>query len=105
MRLKSIIHDALLKETFQGSTNIERAFALMGVKGYWATIANGMGDPAPDVKRRLNAQYNRRNRIVHQGDYHRQERRQRFWYDELRRISVDGEIAWTRRFLQAADLA
>lgn len=105
VRLKFFIHDALLKETYQGSTNIERAFSLMGVKGSWTTIATGMGIPVADVKDRLNVQYNRRNRIAHQGDYHRQERRQKLWYDELRRTDVDDEIAWTRRFLQAADLA
>lgn len=29
VRLKSVIHDALLKETYQGSRNVETAFALM----------------------------------------------------------------------------
>lgn len=105
VRLKSVIHDALLKETYQGSTNIERVFALMGVKGYWSIIAAGMGISAAEVRDRLNAQYNWRNRIAHQGDYHRQERRRNIWYDELRRPDVDDEVAWTRRFLQAADLA
>jgi len=104
VRLKSVIHDALLKETYQGSANIERAFALVGVTGFWATIASGMGDPVAEVKNRLNVQYNRRNRIAHQGDYHRQERRQKLWYDALRRTDVDDEIAWTRRFLLAANL-
>ena len=105
VRLKSVIHDALLKETYQGSRNVETAFALMGVKGFWATIANGMNEPPIDVKNRLDAQYNRRNRIAHQGDYHRQERRQKIWYDEITRTAVDDEVAWTRRFLQAADSA
>jgi hypothetical protein len=71
VRLKSVIHNALLKETYQGSVNIERAFALMGVTGFWAPIATGMGDPVTEVENRLNVQYNRRNRIAHQGDYHR----------------------------------
>jgi len=104
VRLKSLIHDALLKETFQGSRNVETAFALMGVKRFWPAISGAMSDPVPDIKSRLDAQYNRRNRIAHQGDYHRQERRQKVWYDSLGRTEVDDEVLWTRGFLQAADL-
>lgn len=104
VRLKTVVHDMLLKETFQGSRNVERAFSLMGIKGYWAIIAGAMGDPPAEVKRRLNSQYNRRNRIAHQGDCSRQERRQHIWYDSLGHSEVETEITWTRRFLNAADL-
>lgn len=105
VRLKSVVHDALLKETFQGARNVEAAFALMGVKGFWSTISGGMGESVPNIKSRLNVQYNRRNRISHQGDYHRQERRQKIRYDEINRTEIDDEVLWTRKFLQAADLA
>ena len=105
VRLKTVIHDELLKETYQGSRNVEKAFALMGVKGYWATIAAAMNAPPEEVKGRLNSQYHRRNQIAHQGDYRRQERRQQIWVNSILRTDVDDEISWTRRFLDAADLA
>jgi hypothetical protein len=101
--LKNILHDRLLQDTFQGSRNVETAFALIGVSKPWATISQLMGETATDIKGRLDQQYNRRNRIAHQGDYSRQERPQVIYYDILERAEVDDEIAWTKRFLLAAD--
>ncbi|MBB2923760.1 hypothetical protein [Cellulomonas cellasea] len=103
VKLGNIIHQALLKQTFQGATNVERAFGLIGQTKYWKEISVQLGEPVEDIKSRLNTQYQRRNRISHEGDYTRQSRPQQFWYYLLDRTAVDEEIAWTRRFLKAAD--
>ncbi|MFE5774477.1 HEPN domain-containing protein [Brachybacterium sp. NPDC056505] len=102
-KLSNIIHQALLKETFQGSTNVERAFALLGKTKYWASIASAMNESPEEVKARLNRQYARRNKIAHEGDYSRQARPRRTWYDLITRAEVDEEIQWMRRFVKAAD--
>lgn len=102
-KLSNIIHEALLKETFQGTTNIEQAFALLGKTTYWASIASAMQERPEEIKARLNKQYSQRNRIAHQGDYTRQSRPQKTWYNLITRKDVDDEIAWIRRFLIAAD--
>lgn len=103
VRLNNVIHEALLKETFQGSRNVERAFGLAGVAKPWAPLATSLGDSQDGVRGRLDRQYNRRNRIAHEGDYARQERPQHFYYDVISRQEVDAEIAWTRAFLAGAD--
>lgn len=62
-----------------------------------------MDETAPTIKRRLDDQYVRRNRIAHHGDYSRQERPQQIFYDLLNRSEVDAEMSWTRRFIGTAD--
>lgn len=101
--LMNILHDRLLTDTFQGSSNVERAFALIGARQPWVTLSNSMGDTTVNIKRRLDSQYARRNRIAHQGDYSRQERPRVIFYDLLERSEVDAEIVWTTEFLRAAD--
>lgn len=101
--LKNILHDELLGDTFQGSRNIEAAFNLLGVRRPWATLGDSMGDTAASIRNRLDRQYIRRNRIAHQGDYSRQERPRRIFFDSLVRSEVDAEVVWTKVFLSSAD--
>jgi hypothetical protein len=101
--LKNILHDTLLRDTFQGSTNVERAFNLLGVQKPWKKLEIEVGDTQANIKGRLDKQYNRRNRIAHQGDYRRQERPRTIFYEAIGRSDVDGEVNWTRDFLTAAD--
>lgn len=101
--LSNIVHVALLRETFQGSANIERAFALIGVRNCWTNLASAMKSETTSIKQRLNQQYARRNRIAHEGDYSRQKRPQNIWYERIERAPVDAEVVWTRGFLAASD--
>lgn len=103
VRLMAIVHEALLKGTFQGARNIERAFSLLGVAKCWSRISASMSESAQNIRDRLNRQYARRNLIAHEGDYVRQERPQSLYYGKIKRSDVDAEIIWTRTFLQAAD--
>lgn len=63
VRLNNVIHEALLKETFQGSRNVERAFGLAGVAKPWAPLATSTGDSQDGVGR-LDRQYNRRTGLL-----------------------------------------
>ncbi|GCD20180.1 hypothetical protein CTKZ_17420 [Cellulomonas algicola] len=103
VKLGNIIHHALLKETFQGATNVERGLGLIGVTKYWDRLSQELGQSPTDIKERLNAQYLRRNKIAHEGDYTRHDRPQQFWYDTIDRAEVDAEIQWTRGFIRAID--
>ena len=104
VRLKEAIQDELGYSTFQGHRNVEYAFALIGVTGYWAAISTALGPTTVEkVKNRLDRQYRRRNRISHEGDLIRQQRPQKLKYCPIRRSEVQHEIDWTRDFLIASD--
>jgi hypothetical protein len=103
VKLGNIIHGSLLKDTFQGATNVERAFGFVGVTSCWTKLSAKLDQSSESIRDRLNSQYYRRNKIAHEGDYYRQSRPQQLWYDTLDRATVDDEIAWTREFLKAVD--
>jgi hypothetical protein len=75
----------------------------MGINGPWKSLAVSLGESVSDIEYRLNKQYARRNRIAHEGDCSRQQRRRHIWYEPIERAEVDSEIVWTRGFLSAAD--
>ncbi|MGC4755652.1 hypothetical protein [Micromonospora trifolii] len=103
VRLMKIVQEALLKDTFQGARNIERAFNLLGVAKCWSALSASMNESPQAIRERLNRQYARRNQITHEGDYKPQERPQHLYCRKIKRSDVDGEIKWTRTFLHAAD--
>lgn len=74
--VKRQLRDRLLRETFQRYDDVSKALALAGLSGSWRDIASNMSPPTtPDrVKHQLNAIVDRRNQIVHEGDYRRLER-------------------------------
>lgn len=103
VKLKNLVDEKLATLTFQGSTNIEHAFGLMGVSKYWKDISAEMGETADEIKLRLNKQYARRNRIAHEGDFARAQRPQAIKYQQIDQAAVADEIGWTRSFLRAVD--
>ena len=104
VRLKNAIHKQLLTVTFQGSRNIERAFALIGSPSPWTKVSKELGETRADaVKSRLDKQYARRNNIVHEGDFKTQSRPQRVKHAAIEASIVCEEIAWTSEFLRATD--
>lgn len=74
--VKRQLRDRLLLETFQNFDAVSRALSMTGRTGLWQAIgAEFVPVLAPGViKSRLNAIVDRRNRIVHEGDYERLER-------------------------------
>jgi hypothetical protein len=74
--VKRQLRDRLLRETFQRYDEVARALGMAGRGGLWEKIAGQM-NPAMTtdaLKRRLNGIVDRRNQIVHEGDYLRLER-------------------------------
>jgi hypothetical protein len=74
--IKRQLRDRLLRETFQRYDDVSRALGMAGSSGVWGDIAAHMA-PAittKELKVRLNGIVDRRNQIVHEGDYLRLER-------------------------------
>lgn len=78
VRLKRVLRDRLLRETFQRSSDVADALAMAGKSGKWQDIADAMaGSWEPKtLKDRLDGVVDRRNAIVHEGDYERLDRPQ-----------------------------
>lgn len=78
VRVKRVLRDRLLRETFQSADDVSRALGMAGKSGQWDRIASGMsGSTRRDAKalrHRLNEFVRRRNAIVHEGDYERLDR-------------------------------
>lgn len=76
VRAKRVLRDRLLRETFQRADDVSRALSMAGRSKSWPAIAAEMpgGETHEALKKRLNAIVDRRNAIVHEGDYKRQER-------------------------------
>ena len=76
--VKRLLRDRLLRETFQSYDDVARALGMAGLSGNWSTIGAEMTPPLQPkaLKQRLNTIVNRRNQIVHDGDYARLEKPQ-----------------------------
>ena len=76
VRAKRVLRDRLLRETFQRTDDVRKALAMAGKPRKWASIAAAMGGTwtSESVRDQLNSIVDRRNAIVHEGDYERQER-------------------------------
>src|SRR6266542_5793530 len=77
--VKRQLRDRLLTETFQRYEEVSRALGMAGQSGRWEEIGQQLS-PRMDtqlIKRRLNLIVQRRNQIVHEGDYRRLERPRR----------------------------
>lgn len=76
---KRLLRERLARETFQKHERVSEALAMAGKSQKWDAIAAAMPDaPTPaGIKARLNEIVERRNAIVHEGDYRRLDRPQR----------------------------
>lgn len=76
VQAKRVLRDRLLRETFQRPDDVSRALGMAGKSQSWPDIAAEMpGSWTPKaLKKRLSAIVGRRNAIVHEGDYERQQR-------------------------------
>jgi hypothetical protein len=75
---KRLLRERLLRETFQRYERVSEALAMAGKPKSWREIAAAMPGSLKqeDVKTRLDALVERRNAIVHEGDYERLDRPQ-----------------------------
>ncbi len=74
--VKRQLRDRLLRETYQRFDDVADALAMAGRSRKWDEIASAMKPPMTraTLKERLDAIVDRRNQIVHEGDYLRMER-------------------------------
>ena len=78
VRLKRVLRNRLQRATFQRADDVSKALAMAGRSGQWDNIAAAMGGAwtAKALRRRLDGIVDRRNAIVHEGDYERLDRPQ-----------------------------
>lgn len=76
--VKRLLRDRLLRETFQSYEGVSRALHMAGRSREWPEIGARMSPQRSpgEIKERLNEIVNRRNQIVHEGDYARLEKPQ-----------------------------
>jgi hypothetical protein len=101
--VKRVLRDRLLRETFQRYDDVSRALAMAGRPGHWEAIANAMpGEWTPaQIRDRLNGIVDRRNAIVHEGDYVRRDRPRNAKRTELRTRDARREIRFIRDLIDA----
>lgn len=101
VKARNVLHQRLLRDTFQTKRGVERALAMCGIKDIWRSISRAMGEPTNDVTDHLNALASRRNAIVHEGDIQRQSRPRAVRHQPIEAAEVAAELAWVRRFVVA----
>ena len=66
--IESDLRRQFAKESFQSSRQIESSLAQIGITKIWSKLSVILGQPAEDIKLRLDLLVRRRNHIVHEGD-------------------------------------
>jgi len=66
--IESDLRRQFSKESFQSSRQIENSLAQIGITKIWTKLASTLGQPAEDIKIKLDLLVRRRNQIVHEGD-------------------------------------
>lgn len=76
--LKRALRDRLLRETYQRYEDVSAALGMAGLGGNWEKIGQRLATPLTpnEIRERLNGIVDRRNQIVHEGDYERLDRPQ-----------------------------
>jgi hypothetical protein len=103
VQVKNAVHRQLLKKTFHSSIQIGDGLAAAGVSGAWKKIADAMGEPAPDLKKRLDRIVMRRNQIVHEGDIRRLVRPRKVSFNDVTQQSAKADVDWMEQLLDAID--
>jgi len=101
--IKRQLRDRLLRETFQSSDAVSRAFGMAGRSGEWHAIAaEGSTPRAPaDIKARLDGIVTRRHQIVHEGDYERLERPRTAKLNGITQKQAESDIAFIASLIDA----
>jgi hypothetical protein len=77
--LKRVLRERLLQETYQRYEDVATALGMAGLSGNWEAIGSKLNPPRQpgQIRSRLNEIVDRRNQVVHEGDYQRLERPQK----------------------------
>lgn len=103
--VRTVLNEKLLELTFQSPRRIETGMKMVGVIKCWNAISEVI-EPhqAPAVlKDRLGKLTHRRNQIVHEGDFTRQQRPQKLKREAIDSKYVAGELDWIESFIMAID--
>ncbi len=100
---KRLLRERLLRETFQRPDRVTDALSMAGVPKAWSVIAAAMaGAPKPeDLRSTLNALVERRNAIVHEGDYERLDRPQRSTLNAVTTTEAGNAVDFVRQLIDA----
>jgi hypothetical protein len=103
VQVKRALRDRLLRETFQNSDSVGRALAMAGRRREWRAIGLRMNPPASAerLQQRLDTIVQRRNQIVHEGDYVRQERPRRAVRNVLLYSQAKDDIDFIAELIEA----
>ena len=99
--IRQAIQDVLHRETYQSADDIARGLRMIGVENVWQRCAAEMEDRAENVIRRLNGIVDRRNRIVHEGDFVRRRRGARPTLQAMSRGQVGDDVQWVATLVNA----
>jgi hypothetical protein len=103
--VKRQLRDRLLRETFQSYRDVQRALGMAGKSGTWKAIGAQMTPTrTPEqIRDRLNGIVQRRNQIVHEGDYRRLERPQNSRRNAMTYSEAKGAIEFIAQLIGAID--
>lgn len=101
VRAKNLLHERLLRETFQSYEDVQDGLAMAGVKTLWSDTAEVLSSKPADIKTRLNGLVHRRNQVVHEGDIRRQIRPQGLRYNAIVRAEVLDDLDWLEELIGA----
>ncbi len=94
VHVKNLLHERLLKQTMQSPREIEDAMAMAGIKGGWSATALAMGEKPEAMRTILGKIVQRRNQIVHEGDYYRLVRPQTVRLRVIDATAVGLDLDW-----------
>ncbi len=100
---KRLLRERLSRDTFQRHERVSEALAMAGKSDSWKLIAAAMPrSPSQEkVKAELNALVDRRNAIVHEGDYKRLDRPQRAMLNEIKLREAQNSVKFVSDLIQA----
>ena len=92
--LKAVFREALNRQTFQGSRQVEQALRMLGLKKPWTKISEKLRETPEGARSRLDEIVRRRNQIVHEGDVQHRSRPRSVKLNDIHTTEVRRRIAW-----------
>lgn len=91
----------LRQDSFQSPSGVESAYTLAGDKGPWKQAAISMALTPSEIRERVGKIANRRNQIVHEGDYPRLVRYHNLRKNEITVDAVEADLDFLQAFIAA----
>ena len=81
------IYDIIRQNSYLSEKGVEGVATLIGINNIWSKLGEKMDAPSGKVKDLFNQIVNRRNRIVHELDYNKQQEREHITKEDVDRVS------------------